>query len=192
MSNLSEAVLCEIFCYLSARDLCVCCCVCRRWADLLPPDSFLWEERLSIETSEEFQTDPLIKCLVTAKDKLTAFQFTWSSVHHSENIYIKPNKVTIHRNPVAQFTDLARGKRGCSSGQHYWTVTWHGPKFGSNSVVGLATKNVELQQKGYHPLLGTNGDSWGWDLSKNVLRHNGEEFGSYPKQGTGIKVSYRS
>ena len=188
MSHLSEVVLCEIFSYLSVRDLCACCCVCVRWAGVLYPSSHFWEERLSIETPDEFQEDPLIRNLVTAKDKLSAYQNSWSSVHHSDNIYIKPNKVTIHRNPVAQVSDIARGRRGCSSGQHYWTVVWHGPKFGSSAVVGLATHNVELKRNGYHPLLGMTGDSWGWDLSKDVLRHDGKEYEQYPREGAGVKV----
>ena len=188
MSHLPEAVLCEIFSYLSVRDLCACCCVCGRWADVLYPSSHFWEERLSIETPDEFREDPFIRNLVTAKDKLAAYQNSWCAIHHSDNIYIKPNKVTIHRKPVAQFSDVARGRRGCSSGQHYWTVVWHGPKFGSSAVVGLATHNVELKCDGYHPLLGMSGDSWGWDLSKSVLRHDGKEYEEYPREGSGVKV----
>ncbi len=189
MNHFPEAVLCEIFSYLSIRDLCVCCRVCKRWADMLHPTSYLWDDRLTIETPDEFLSDPLIKCLVTAKEKLTAFQYTWSPVNHSKNIYIKPNMITVHRNPVAQVSDLARGKMGFSSGEHYWIVTWHGPEFGSNAVVGVATEHAQLNANGYVPLLGSNENSWGWDLSKSILIHNEKMFGSYPKPETGIKVS---
>ncbi|PVD18357.1 hypothetical protein C0Q70_20906 [Pomacea canaliculata] len=44
-----------------------------------------------------------------------------------KNIYVKANGFTIHRNPVAQSTDGARGKIGFKTGRHCWEVWWEGP-----------------------------------------------------------------
>ena len=191
MSKLPDDVLLQIFFYLPVRDLCICCTVCRRWRDVLNTNE-VWEQRLSTETLTEFQTDPLVKELDSAKDKLIVYHSTWSEnpKDHSNNIYVKTNKVTIHRNPVAQSSDLARGKRGFSSGEHYWTVVWHGPKFGSSAVVGVCTERATVQCEGYHPLLGRSEESWGWDLSEHVLRHDGEGRGRYPDQRTEVKVRF--
>lgn len=188
MRHLPEIVLNEIFSYLAVRDLCACCCVCRKWSGILHSESAFWENRLSRETPQAFEDNPLIQKLPTAKHKLAAYQSTWSSEDHSENIYVKDDKITIHRNPVALSSDLARGRKGYSSGEHYWTVMWHGPKFGSNAIVGIATKDSNRHCEGYHPLLGMCKNSWGWDLSRCVLRHNGEELGDYPSNNGEIKV----
>ena len=83
---------------------------------------------------------------------------------------------------MAKSSDLARGKRGFSSGVHYWTIVWHGPKLGSNAVVGVCTEVAEVRCDGYYPLLGLNRESWGWDLSTNVLRHNGRDEGKCMEQ----------
>ena len=44
--------------------------------------------------------------------KLRAFYHAWNPADCSRNIYVKPNGFTLHRNPVAQSTDGARGKIG--------------------------------------------------------------------------------
>jgi len=94
----------------------------------------------------------------------------------------------VHRRPVPNSSDLARGKRGYLRGLHYWSIIWHGPKFGSNAIVGLATDKVKLQGEGYFSLLGKTSESWGWDLSKNVLRHNNETLGSYMSPEINLEV----
>ena len=184
MNNLPDCVLKLIFSYLSVRDLCNCYRTRRRWCDIIDTT---WKQRLLVDTPDLFQNDPLLQDLDTAKDKLIAYFCSWSDEDHSKNIYVKPNKLTFHRSPVAQSSDLIRGKKGFSSGQHYWTVVWHGPKFGSSAVVGVATKQADVIRKGYCPLLGIDRESWGWDLSERVLRHDGQVLGQYP-ESENIKV----
>ena len=70
----------------------------------------------------------------------------------SRNIYIKSNGFTLHRNPVAQSTDGARGKFGFARGRHAWEIIWEGP-LGTVAVIGIATKEAPSQCHGYVALL---------------------------------------
>ena len=60
-----------------------------------------------------------------------------------------------------------------------WEITWEEDERGSNAVIGIATPKAPLQCLGYIPLVGSNTQSWGWNLSKKVSFHNGQEK-SYP------------
>lgn len=148
----------------------------------------VWKQALDNEAPESFVSDELIQTLETPKAKLMAYLCAWSESDHSKNINIKSNKLTLHRRPIAQSTDAIRGKRGFSHGQHYWTVIWHGPSFGSNAVVGVATKMCPLHGEGYYSLLGSDSESWGWDMPKKCIKHSGETIGDYPREG-GAEVS---
>lgn len=78
---------------------------------------------------------------------------------------------------------------------------WEGP-LGTVAVVGIATKEASLQVNyaqlhqfyksiifknivfsqahGYIALLGSDDQSWGWNLVDNHLLHNGDSQGNYP------------
>ena len=188
MDKLPVEILLNIFSYLpTLEDGFRCSCVCRSWFHVLNSDSEVWEQLLVTSTPKEYHSDPLLNKLDSAKAKLIAFHCAWSSEDHSHNIRLNTNKLTLHRDPVAQSSDGIRGKRGFTRGVHYWTVTWHGPKFGSSSVVGVATKEASLQDSGYYALIGCDKESWGWDISQNVLRHDGVVLQDYPNSG--VKVS---
>lgn len=95
-------------------------------------------------------------------------------------VYLSKNLLfTLDRNPVAQSTDAARGKIGFRQGRHAWEVIWEGP-LGTVAVIGISTKEAALQCPGYVPLLGSDDQSWGWNLVENHLLHNGDMQGSYP------------
>lgn len=189
MDKLREDLLLTLFSYLPTyRDLVRCSMVCKKWRVLLDSDSSVWKRALDNEVPESFISDKLIQPLESPKAKLMAYLCTWSDSDRSKNIEIRPNKLTLHRKPIAQSTDAIRGKRGFSHGQHYWTVIWHGPSFGSNAVVGVATKMSPLRGEGYYSLLGSDSESWGWDLSKKWLQHGGEKLENYPRVGR-IEVS---
>lgn len=93
---------------------------------------------------------------------------------------MKKNGFTLHRNPIAQSTDGARGKIGFSEGRHAWEIWWEGP-LGTVAVIGIATKRAPMQCQGYVALLGSDDQSWGWNLVDNNLLHNGEVNGNYPQ-----------
>ena len=194
MNRLPDELLCRVFTYLpSVRDLCQCMRVCRRWKRILDADNAeTWHQLLIECTPTEFREDALLADLLSPKAKLIAFECAWNGDDHSENIEMKKNSLTLHRRPVAQSTDAIRGKVGFTSGVHYWTVTWHGPSYGSNAVVGVATKRAKLHGQGYFSLLGNDaeGESWGWDLSGRVLRYKGDQLGKLPEDDA-LKVGRR-
>lgn len=181
-ADLPWGILLHIFSFLSsARDLCYCSMVCKKWRDALNEDSLVWEQALESPGLSEFSRSPLIQNLTRNKAKLVAFENGWSGRDCSQNIYLLENKLTLHRNPVAQSTDAIRGKCGYIRGQHYWTVTWHKPAFGSNAVIGVATKDEVLHKQGYCGLLGSSYESWGWDISEGIVRYGGDVVDQYPR-----------
>lgn len=129
--------------------------------------------------AEEALKSDLLASVPTYKAKLRAFYHAWNPNDCSRNIYIKPNQFTLHRNPVAQSTDGARGKIGFSHGRHAWEVIWEGP-LGTVAVVGISTREAALQCHGYVALLGSDDQSWGWNIVDNHLLHNGDSQGNYP------------
>ena len=181
MDKLPEEAILLLFSYLPTyQDLVRCSMVCKRWRTLLDSSNDVWKHVLENEVPKEFISDELIQPL-SPKAQLAAYLCAWNDSDRSKNMEMKSNKLTLHRKPVAQSTDAIRGKKGFCHGQHYWTVIWHGPSFGSNAVVGVATKKAELEGPGYFSLLGSDKHSWGWDISKKWLQHGGEKLENYPR-----------
>lgn len=123
---------------------------------------------------------PLLFFRLSLSSQLKAYQHGLSSHDCSRNVYVKKNGFTLHRNPIAQSTDGARGKIGFSEGRHAWEIWWEGP-LGTVAVIGLATKRAPMQCQGYVALLGSDDQSWGWNLVDNNLLHNGEVNGNFPQ-----------
>jgi SPRY domain-containing SOCS box protein 1/4 len=105
---------------------------------------------------------------------------SWNAEDRSLNVFVKEDdKLTFHRHPVAQSTDCIRGKVGFTKGLHVWEVYWSTRQRGTHAVVGVATSEAPLHSVGYHSLVGSTDQSWGWDLGRNKLYHDS-------KNGTGI------
>ena len=107
----------------------------------------------------------------------------WNPADRSLNLFIKEDdELTVHRHPVAQSTDCIRGKIGYSRGLHVWEIGWNQRHRGTHAVVGVATQEAGLHSAGYQPLVGTDSQSWGWDLGRNKLYHDLENNGevTYP------------
>ncbi|RZF40147.1 hypothetical protein LSTR_LSTR010099 [Laodelphax striatellus] len=97
----------------------------------------------------------------------------WNADDRSMNIYVKDDdKLTFHRHPVAQSTDCIRGKVARGIFLHVWEVHWSTEERGSHAVVGVATQDALLHCYGYHSLVGSDDQSWGWDLVRNKLYHD--------------------
>lgn len=108
-------------------------------------------------------------------------QFAWNSEDSSPNIYIKADDpLTFHRNPVPQSTDGIRGKVGFSRGFHVWKITWAVDQRGTHPFVGVATKEAPLHARGYCALVGSNDESFGWDILKKKCRHGNPKTKSWP------------
>lgn len=86
------------------------------------------------------------------------------------------DKLTFHRHPVAQSTDCIRGKAGLTKGLHVWEVNWSTRQRGTHAVVGVATQDAPLHSVGYQSLVGSNDQSWGWDLGRNKLYHDSKSY----------------
>lgn len=103
----------------------------------------------------------------------TQLKHAWNADDRSLNIFVKEDdKLTFHRHPVAQSTDCIRGRFGYSRGLHVWQIHWSTRQRGTHAVVGVATKDAPLHCVGYQSLIGSNRESWGWDLGRNKLYHN--------------------
>lgn len=100
-------------------------------------------------------------------------EHAWNPNDRSVNIFVKDDDPhTFHRHPVAQSTDCIRGKKGYSRGFHVWEIQWSTRQRGTHAVVGVATSKAVLHCTGYHSLVGSNEESWGWDIVRNKLYHN--------------------
>jgi len=97
----------------------------------------------------------------------------WNGEDRSLNIFVKEDDaLTFHRHPVAQSTDCIRGRVGFSRGLHVWELNWSTRQRGTHAVVGVATLTAPLHSVGYQSLVGSNDQSWGWDLGRNKLFHD--------------------
>lgn len=114
-----------------------------------------------------------------------ALKHSWDPDDRSLNIFVKEEDMTtFHRHPVAQSTDCIRSRTGYTSGMHCWEMTWSTRQRGTHAVVGVATTEAPLHSVGYQSLVGSNDQSWGWDLGRNKLHHNSKSGNSgvtYPK-----------
>nr|XP_008512209.1 PREDICTED: SPRY domain-containing SOCS box protein 2 isoform X3 [Equus przewalskii] len=119
----------------------------------------------------------------------------WNPKDCSENIEVKEGGLCFERRPVAQSTDGARGKRGYSRGLHAWEISWPREQRGTHAVVGVATALAPLQADHYAALLGSNSESWGWDIGRGKLYHQSKGPGApqYPAgpQGEQLEVPER-
>lgn len=102
-------------------------------------------------------------------------QHSWNNDDRSRNIFVKDdNKLVFHRHPVAQSTDAIRGRVGYTRGLHVWEISWAMRQRGTHAVVGVATSEAPLHSMGYTALVGSNTESWGWDLCRSKLYHDGK------------------
>ncbi|KAJ8376074.1 hypothetical protein SKAU_G00066540 [Synaphobranchus kaupii] len=179
--RLPSRVLEHVFSYLELPDLIRCSLVCWHWNSCLADEnSEVWRSLCARSLSEEATRSDILCNLPTYKGKLKSYQHALSSHDCSRNVYVKKNGFTLHRNPIAQSTDGARGKIGFSEGRHAWEIWWEGP-LGTVAVIGIATKRAPMQCQGYVALLGSDDQSWGWNLVDNNLLHNGEVNGNFPQ-----------
>ena len=179
-AKLPLGVLEVLFSYLKIDDLRTCSLVCKNWYRFLNDENNdVWRLHCIRKLAEEALKSDVLSSVPSYKAKLRAFYHAWNPSDCSRNIYVKSNGFTIHRNPVAQSTDGGRGKMGFRTGRHCWEVWWEGP-LGTVAVIGIATKAAPLQVSGYVALLGSDNQSWGWNLVENHLLHNGDSQGNYP------------
>lgn len=115
-------------------------------------------------------------------DTSTQHQYAWNPEDRSLNLFIKDeDRLTFHRHPVAQSTDCVRGKMGFARGLHAWTIRWPLRQRGTHAIVGVSTCQAALHAVGYTALVGSDAESWGWDLGRGKLYHDRKsQTGSAP------------
>ena len=105
----------------------------------------------------------------------------WNPDDRSLNIFVKESDpFTLHRHPVAQSTDCIRTKVGYTKGMHLWELTWNSRQRGTHAIIGVANDKSPLHCVGYQSLIGSNIDSYGWDLGRNRACHNTKNSGVAP------------
>lgn len=98
----------------------------------------------------------------------------WSHEGKSRNVVIDKNDPSwITRLPRALTTDGARGAVGFTEGIHVWEIRWPRYQRGTHATVGVVTAEARLFSDGYVSLIGSDAESWGWDLASNCTLHNG-------------------
>ena len=98
---------------------------------------------------------------------------SWNPNDKSPFLQVKKNDFnTVYRRPIFQTTDCIRVKQGYSNGIHAWEFNWNPLTRGTHAIVGVAEKNANLHSYGYTSVVGSNSDSWGFDINRNKLYHN--------------------
>lgn len=119
--------------------------------------------------------------------------FLWNSADKSYNMVIngRDHRICVRspNYPINDTTDCVRGKTGLSSGLHVWQITWAFKQRGSHAMIGVATKEAPLTCTGFRSLVGSNKESWGWDLGRNELRHDSNPPKPFPINNNGYLPS---
>lgn len=139
------------------------------------------------------QKSPRLNALLEKEpvSKDVQLKYGWNPEDRSLNIFIKEdNPLAIHRHPVAQSTDCIRGKMGFERGLHVWEIGWNHRQRGTHAVVGVATKDAPLHCVGYTSLIGSNEQSWGWDIGRNLLYHDSKINSEIQYPGSDINDNF--
>ena len=111
--DLPDNVTEHLFTFVSVTDLKQCALVCKQWNAILSDENNeVWRANCYRRLSRDVIHSELLSSCPTYKSKLRAFFHAWNPHDCSRNVFVKPSGFTIHRNPVAQSTDGARGKIG--------------------------------------------------------------------------------
>jgi F-box protein 45 len=176
-SDLPTICLKQIFKQLNWKDLVSCEAVCSKWKYVLSDaNGVFWANAYSSLLPPDSRKFDLLRGL-SHKQKIIAFICTWKKDTVSGNFDMLSNMFSVRRRPIAQSSDVARANVGFSRGIHEWIVRFDSPKLGSHAGVGICTSSCSLHGNGYYCVLGENDQSWGWDVVKHELRHNGKCIG---------------
>ena len=146
-SEWPDIVLEAIFSYLDLASLRSASLVCKSWYRILNDENNdVWRMHCVRRLAQEaLQSSELLSSLPTYKSKLRAFCHAWNPEDCSKNIYIKSNGFTLHRNPVAQSTDGARGKIGFRTGGFLKEKCQILSRWGKNSTDRDMLKSLNIE-----------------------------------------------
>jgi len=113
VTALPENVIENLFTFLDLSDVQSAALVCSEWNRVLSDENGdAWRSHCIRRMTQDVLHSELLSTCPTYKSKLRAYFHAWNPQDCSRNVYVKPGGFTIHRNPVAQSTDGARGKIG--------------------------------------------------------------------------------
>lgn len=101
---------------------------------------------------------------------------TWNNNDRSINSCVMADGVIFHREPIAYYTDAIRGRICFEDKINVWKIRWAKHERGTHAMVGVATDQMPLQAEGYVQLVGSEQNSWGFDLVDKTLHHNGKSI----------------
>lgn len=118
ISSLPDNVLENVFTFLELGDVVSVGAVSSAWARVMSDENGdVWRALCLRRMDRDVLGSDLLVACPTFKTKLRAQLHAWNPHDCSRNIVVRPHGFTIHRNPVAQSTDGARGKVGEFKGQ---------------------------------------------------------------------------
>ncbi|VVC25846.1 Concanavalin A-like lectin/glucanase domain,SPRY domain,F-box domain,B30.2/SPRY domain [Cinara cedri] len=176
---LPAIVLDIIFLNLEPHDLLSCMLVCQNWYQVLNNDKAVpWRMLCQRKISQYILKSKLLSNLNSPKAIIRALYHAWNPLDCSNHVVIEQDGFTLHRNLIPHSPYMARTKIGYMTGKHVWEITWiKAPR--TIAMIGLSTKDT-IMQSGFVSLLGIDKFSWGWNITNNILVHNGIEQSSYP------------
>lgn len=128
-------------------------------------------------------TDHSERLLESHCSGIDEFKTIWDRSITSQNIEIvETDNRILHRNPVAQSTDLAMTNTCFSNGFHVIQIEWPVNQRDTHAVIGLALKEAPVHAAGYINLLGHTKSSLGWDINNNKLLFDQKTISDYPEQ----------
>ncbi|KAG8330887.1 SPRY domain-containing SOCS box protein 4 [Homalodisca vitripennis] len=129
------------------------------------------------EGVEEFRLPERLEMLLESEKSPTFFQqlekYAWNPRDCSKNIYFKEEfPLTCFRSKSTGAADAVRGRIGFSQGIHMWAIHWPAQLRGLHPMVGVATKYADIHGNGTNSIVGSDDQSWGWNLSTLRLCHD--------------------
>ncbi|CAG5117048.1 unnamed protein product [Candidula unifasciata] len=154
---------------------------------------------LSLQNKKSMQTETFCKCAETGWDQDCRcgeenkyVEWVWDTVQRGEATSLKEqDSLVVFHEDYSSGTTAIRGLKAMDKDQHFWEIKLTTPVYGTDMMIGVGTKNVELNK--YHntfcSMLGTDADSWGISYDGRV-QHEGKKskYCSRFGQGTIIGV----
>ncbi|BFZ03818.1 hypothetical protein BsWGS_06857 [Bradybaena similaris] len=154
---------------------------------------------LGLRNEKSLQTDTFCKCVANGWDRDCRcgeedkyVEWVWDTVQRGDATSLKEQgSLVVFHEDYSSGTTAIRGLKAMDMDQHFWEIKMTTPVYGTDMMIGVGTKNVELNK--YHntfcSMLGSDLDSWGISYDGRV-QHGGRKrkYCSRFGQGTIIGV----
>ncbi|XP_022199321.1 SPRY domain-containing SOCS box protein 3 [Nilaparvata lugens] len=154
---------------------------------------FVYSELLD---TEKFYGNPFCKCdkkmACTCNGKeITCYDWCWDAESATASTVLRRNNLEVHFHPsYSSGTAAVRGNRPLQQGNvYYWEIKMLTPLYGTDVMVGVGTKKVQLDKYAHQfcSLMGSDAESWGFSYTGS-LHHNGRVESYGPPFGKGSTI----